>query len=103
MRIVPQSAVASYSFLLALPAPQIAGLLPARCEPVQPATPATPTIIVEPRRSRVFRSFAEWDAADAELEDFLIGARQRLAAVYAEVMRDYAPELHRTFALEVAS
>jgi len=73
--------------LLALPAPQIAGLLPARCERV---LPATPTIVIEPRRSasRVFRSFAEWDAADAEIESFLVGARQRLSAVYAEVMRD---------------
>jgi len=33
MRIVPQSAVPSYSLLLALPAPQIAGLLPSRCPP----------------------------------------------------------------------
>jgi len=89
MRIVPQSVTASYSPLLALPAPQIAGLLQARCERLFPVAPA---IIVEPRRStsRVFRSFAEWDAADAEIESFLVGARQRLSVVYAEVMRDLA-------------
>ena len=90
MRIVPQSVPASYSPLLALPAPQIAGLLPAWC--VRPPS-EPPTIIVEHSKAgspRVFRSFTEWDAADAEIESFLVGARQRLSALYAEVMHDLA-------------
>ncbi len=82
MRIVSQSAPASYSQfpaqqLLMLSAPRIAGLLPATVTKPRPAVTLPP-----PRR--VYRSFAEWDAADAELEAFFEGARQRLAALMAE-------------------
>jgi len=89
--IVPQSTPASYSPLLALPAPKIAGLLPAHtASSAQRQITSLPEPFYAPRPSRVFRSFAEWDAADAEIESFLVGARQRLSAVYAEVMRDLA-------------
>jgi len=109
LRIVPQSATASYSPLLALPAPQIAGLLPARTASSAPRQiKPLPEPFYTPRRSRVFRSFAEWDAADAEIEAFLVGARQRLTAVYAEVMHDLSnysrpTSPSRVLALEVAS
>ena len=86
MRIVSQSAVSSYCHFLAppqlmLPAPQIAGLLPAR---VPSSVPQITTIL--PRESLRERQVARWAAQDAELEVFLNGARKRLAAVCAEIM-----------------
>ena len=95
--------------MLALPAPKIAGLLPARTasSTSHQITPS-PELFYAPHPSRVFRSFAEWDAADAEIEAFLVGARQRLTAVYAEVMHDLSnysrpTSPSRVRALEVVS
>lgn len=65
---------------LLLVAPRIAGYLPA---------PAKATVVeilprqeysYQPPQSRVFRSFAEWDAADAELEVCFARIRRALDA-----------------------
>ncbi len=82
MRIVSQSAPASYSQfpapqLLMLCAPKIAGLLPATTSKPRPPVVSRPP-------NRVFRSFAEWEAADAELEAFFEDARRQWAALVAE-------------------
>jgi len=84
MRIVPQSAPVSYSLfpvMLALPAPRIAGLLTAYV----PSSTQITVIKQQPRQSLLDRQRAIWAAQDAELEEFLAGARQRLVAVIAEV------------------
>jgi hypothetical protein len=76
-RILPQIASNSYSSspgLLMLPAPKIAGLLPA------PQPKITVEKIIQPCEAHVFRSFAGWQAADNELAEFLEGALRRLAA-----------------------
>jgi hypothetical protein len=62
-----------------LPAPHIAGLLPA------PKPAITIEKIVRQPASRVFRSFAEWQAADDELAAWFEGALRRLAALRPEV------------------
>ena len=49
MRIVHQSAILSYSPFLALPAPKIAGLLPARTGPDACVCPSRPFVYTEPR------------------------------------------------------
>lgn len=49
MRIVHQSAFVSYSPFLALPAPKIAGLLPARTGPDPRVQPLRPFVYAEPR------------------------------------------------------
>jgi hypothetical protein len=87
MRILPQSAPFSYSLLpapaplLMLPAPQFAGLLPAPKPQItvekiskRKSAPYQPS-------SRIFRSIAEWNAADAELANIIEGAIQRLNAI----------------------
>ena len=101
MRIVPQSASGSYCPLLpmlALPAPApIAGLLPA-CVPS-----SIPLIAVfKPRReSALDRQRAIWAAQDAELAEFLSGARQRLSTALAK--SPYSPDIRfaHSVALEV--
>jgi hypothetical protein len=82
MRILSQSAPFSYPLLpapapvLMLPTPTIAGLLPA----------PRPQITVEKRKqtktqpSRVFRSPAEWRAADAELAAVMERAMEAINA-----------------------
>lgn len=89
MRIVPQVASASYSSLPPLlDAPRTAGLLPARL-PI----PSAKVEIVQhqtyrqeaPRKSSsrvVYRSFAEWRAADEELRQFFEGSRRRIDEAY---------------------
>jgi len=88
------------SYQLCLPAPTpIAGLLPARVPSSLP-----PIAVFQARReSALDRQRALWAAQDAEIETFLQGARQRLAAVYAEVVKDYAPRSARPFIWEIAS
>jgi hypothetical protein len=56
-----------------LPAPKIAGLLPA------PQPKITVEKIDREPESRVFRSFAEWQAADEEIAAFLEGMFHWLA------------------------
>ena len=86
MRIVSQSASASYSHfpeqqpMLALPAPHIAGFLPARCA----SSPQIKVLKQPHRESLLDRQRAIWAVQDAELEEFLRGARQRIAAAFAE-------------------
>ncbi len=86
MNILPDFASASYSQFpaaqLMLPAPRIAGLLSARVPSSQQV------IVTKPRESLLDRQRAIWAAQDAELEEFLIGARQRIAAVIAEIEHD---------------
>jgi hypothetical protein len=102
MRIVPQLAPVSYSPFPALPAPRIAGLLPART-----GQASTPPIIVdrprEPRQSRLDRQRAIWAAQDAELEAFLQGARERLSALYAEITQNAAARPAHPTLREIAS
>jgi hypothetical protein len=91
MRILPQIASFSYSSspgVLLLPAPKIAGLLPAPKIAgllTAPQPKITVEKIVPERESRVFRSFAEWQAADEEIAAFLEGMYRRLAAAHPEV------------------
>jgi len=86
--------------MLALPAPApIAGLLLARV----PSSLPPITVFKARRESALDRQRAIWAAQDAEIETFLQGARQRLAAVYAEVVKDYAPRSARPFIWEIAS
>jgi len=103
LRIVQQSASASYSHfspMLALPAPApIAGLLPARVPSSMPQI----TMFSPVRESLLDRQRAIWAAQDAEIELFLDGARQRLAAVYAEVRQNAAHRSARPFIWEIAS
>lgn len=91
MQIVTQSVSASHAHFpatqLLLPAPRIAGLLPARV----PSSVQPPITVSKGRESLLDRQRAIWAAQDAEIEAFLDGARQRLAAVYAEVNRDCTP------------
>jgi hypothetical protein len=77
--IVPQSVPLSYSTVPLLAAPPIAGLLPA--PKVKPQITVEKIAKSPQLESRVFRSFAEWEAADEELAAFFEGAIQRLAAV----------------------
>jgi len=86
--------------MLALPAPiPIAGLLPARVPSSLP-----PIAVFKARReSALDRQRAIWAAQDAEIELFLEGARQRLAAVYAEIRQDAANRSARSFIWEIAS
>ena len=86
--------------MLALPAPiPIAGLLPARVPSSLP-----PIAVFKARReSALDRQRAIWAAQDAEIELFLDGARQRLAAVYAEVRQNAAHRSARPFIWEIAS
>ena len=67
--------------MLALPAPApIAGLLPARVPSSLP-----PIVVFKPQReSALERQRAIWAAQDAELADFLSGARQRLITALAK-------------------
>ncbi len=87
-RIVSQSASHSYSHFsgaqLLLPAPRIAGFLTARVPSSEPQL----TVFKKPRESLLDKQRAIWAAQDAEIEEFLAGARQRIAAVYAEVMTE---------------
>ena len=102
MRIVQQSALVSHCLLplrLLLSAPRIAGLIPARV----PSAPTPRVTVIQPRKSLLDRQRAIWAAQDAELDAFLEGARHRLAIVYAEVVRDYAPRPARPFIWEIAS
>ena len=104
MRIVQQSALDSHCVfppLLLLPAPHITGLLSARVPSSLPS-PSQITVI-KPRKSLLDRQRAIWAAQDAEIETFLEGARQRLAAVYAEVNQDTANRYAHTFLWEIAS
>jgi len=88
--------------MLALPAPApIAGLLPARVPSSLP--PPSQITVIKPRESLRDRQRAIWAAQDAEIELFLEGARQRLAAVYAEVKQDAANRSARSFIWEIAS
>jgi len=103
VEIVPQSVSPSYCPfppMLALPAPiPIAGLLPARVPSSLP-----PIAVFKARReSALDRQRAIWAAQDAEIELFLEGARQRLAAVYAEIRQDAANRSARSFIWEIAS
>lgn len=105
MRIVQQPALDSHCSFppqLLLPAPRIAGLLPAL---VPSNLPTPPQITVRrSRESLLDRQRAIWAAQDAEIEAFLEGARQRLAAVYAEVKQDAAHRSdRRPFIWEIAS
>ena len=86
--------------MLALPAPiPIAGLLPARVPSSLP-----PIAVFKARReSALDRQRALWAAQDAQIELFLEGARQRLAAVYAEIRQDAANRSARSFIWEIAS
>lgn len=101
MPIVSQSVSASHSYFpaaqLMLAAPRIAGLLPARVPSSVPAL-----MVIKPRESLLDRQRAIWAAQDAEIEAFLAGARQRLAAVAAEVARDFAPRSAHPFIWEIA-
>ncbi len=103
-QILPQEGRASHclfppQFLLSA-GPHIAGLLPARVE----ATSSAPEIkVIKPRESLLDRQRAIWAAQDAEIELFLEGARQRLAAVYAEIRQDAANRSARSFIWEIAS
>jgi hypothetical protein len=81
MRILPQLAPLSYSLLpepapmLMLPAPQLAGLLPApQITVIKQKPPQSKS------RSRIFRTPAEWQAADAELAAWIEGAIERINA-----------------------
>jgi len=86
--------------MLALPAPApIAGLLPARV----PSSLPPITVFKPQRESALDRQRAIWAAQDAEIETFLQGARQRLAAVYAEVRQNAANRSARPFIWEIAS
>ena len=102
-RIVQQLVSLSHCPFLALPAPKIAGLLPARVPSSLPTS--TPITVFKPQRESLLdRQRAVWAAQDAEIEAFLAGARQRLAAVYAEVMQDVAHRSNRRpFIWEIAS
>jgi len=83
--------------MLMLAAPCIAGLLPAN-------VPSTLQIkVIKPHESLLDRQRAIWAAQDAEIEAFLKGARQRLAAVYEEVKQDAANCSARLFIWEPAS
>ncbi len=98
MRIVPQSASASYSYFsaaqLLLSAPRIAGLLPARVTSTAVASQVT---VIKPRESLLDRQRAIWAAQDAELDAFLDGARQRLTTLYTEVMQESAARSARPY------
>ena len=84
--------------MLALPAPApIAGLLPARVPSSLP-----PIVVFKPQReSALDRQRAIWAAQDAELADFLSGARQRLSTALAK--SPYSPDIRfvHSVALEV--
>src|SRR5258708_7658936 len=108
MKIVPQSVKSLCSLVpvqpvALLPAPRIAGLLPAWASREYQPPPKTPPIILfsttQPR-SHVYRSFAEWDAAEAELDMWLEGAHQRLTAVRAEIERETQSRLAALYARE---
>ena len=105
MRIVQQSALDSHCLfppLLLLPAPRIAGLLPARVPSSLPTS--TPITVFKPQRESLLdRQRAAWAAQDAEIEAFLQGARQRLAAVYAEIRQEAANRSAHPFIWEIAS
>ncbi len=103
-QILPQEGRASHclfppQFLLSA-GPYIAGLLPAR---VETASPISQIKVIKPRESLLDRQRAIWAAQDADIELFLEGARQRLAAVYAEVRQDAAHRSARPFIWEIAS
>jgi hypothetical protein len=98
--IVPQSASILHCPFLALPAPRIAGLLPARTGTLPPTDTVIPR---KPYQSRLERQQAIWAAQDAEIEAFLEGARQRLAAVYAEVMNNRANRANRAATWEITA
>ena len=88
------------SYQLCLPAPTpTAGLLPARVPSSMPPT----TVFKARRESALDRQRALWAAQDAQIELFLEGARQRLAAVYAEVRQNAANCSTRPFIWEIAS
>ena len=88
------------SYQLCLPAPTpIAGLLLARV----PSSLPPITVFKARRESALDRQRAIWAAQDAEIELFLEGARQRLAAVYAEIRQDAANRSARSFIWEIAS
>jgi len=84
--------------MLALPAPAlIAGLLPARVPSSLP-----PIVVFKPQReSALDRQRAIWAAQDAELADFLSGARQRLSTALAKTSYSSYVRLIRSIALEV--
>ncbi len=105
LRIVQQSASASHSYFstaqLLLPAPRIAGLLPAWVPSSRPSS--TPITVFKPQRESLLdRQRAIWAAQDAEIALFLEGARQRLAAVATEVAREYPPRSAHPFIWEIA-
>jgi len=86
MNIVPQPASASYSRLLALPAPKIAGLLPSGLKP----TPA-PFVFDRPVLAELSVSQRErlYEAAAVLLEiavEFMVGTFNEAALRAAEVM-----------------
>ena len=86
------------SYQLCLPAPTpIAGLLPARVPSSLPPT----TVFKARRESALDRQRALWAAQDAELQEFLVGARRRLAAALAKT--PYSPYVRsiQSVALEV--
>ncbi len=83
MPIVTQSASVSYSPFPALPAPSsVAGLLPA---PVIGGLLAAGNTPVPRRYSRIQAQFDLWAAQDAEIREFLDGARSRLLALRDEL------------------
>lgn len=86
------------SYQLCLPAPHIAELLPARVP-----SSVSEIRVIKRRESLLDRQRAIWAAQDAEIETFLEGARQRLAAIYAEVKQDTASRYAHSFLWEIAS
>ena len=102
MRIVPQSASASYCLfpsMLALPAPTpIAGLLPAR---VPSSLPTVEIVKVFRFESRLERQRALWAAQDAELTAFLVAARERWLASIARSQSSTAVYPVQSTTLEV--
>lgn len=99
MRIVQQSVQFSHSPLLALPAPQIAGLLPARVP--SSTSPNPPITISLSRESLHEQKLAWWAAQDAELDAYLRSSHERLDRLFAELRQIAPAELARRFLREV--
>ena len=102
MSIVPPLTAVSYSPFPALGAPRIAGLLPAHID--SSTVERLPEIsVLKPAPSRRDRQRALWAAQDAEIDMFVAGACERLAAVAAEVWATSTPHSVRPFIWEIAS